>query len=673
MYCIQPDAIEFIKGEMSVYACTYEELGIDVEAAIKRAEIPQYALELGTNPSGELITLPYLSDVSLFVYRRSIAKDVWGTDDPDEICKIIGGGSNSWDNFKDAAKTLKEHGYYIAPSFQDLAYSVDSNYLNNGDINPVWDQYMELSKYLYDNGYIMDHIKYYYKDFDKDTEFWTDYYYKDLGDKDSKVFGFITKSDLYYFTLDLENTVGDWAVCMAPYNIIHNSSNVFLVNKNSPNKDILGAFIEWLTLDISEKGYQYRAASGTIETSYSAYDEQKLSVISGTVLKTVDSSRDLFGGQNINPIIYEILKNPHCITYGIYNMQFLYWQDVIKSYLFEGKSKKLAIADYKNSILAAYPSEFELEADKVIEWKDKNFENAIRIILKKPKSDIYLSDVLKLTELNLSRKNIKSLEDIVYFKNLKRLYCEFNEVVDVSYLMELKYLEALYLGNNEIKDISSLGELKNLKVLSLIYNKISNITALKALTGLKMLELDFNEIEDISPLETLINLEELSISSNQIIDITVIGTLKNLKFLNLSNNNISDISCLGQLDNLGLLAVDSNKITDISVINNMKNLYSLYVRNNQIRDIGNLIGHTGLELLELSYNEIVDISSLSEFQNLESLYIAYNKITDLSPVGKMKNLKYLDVAGNDIKDKSPVEHVETVIWEYVSETEYNVE
>ncbi|HPU62612.1 MAG TPA: hypothetical protein PK304_00490 [Mobilitalea sp.] len=54
---------------------------------------------------------------------------------------------------------------------------------------------------------------------------------------------------------------------MAPYNIVYNINLGIMVNKNSPNKDIIGPFTEWLTLDSSKTGYQYRAASGDFQIS----------------------------------------------------------------------------------------------------------------------------------------------------------------------------------------------------------------------------------------------------------------------------------------------------------------------------------------------------------------------------------------------------------------------
>lgn len=49
----------------------------------------------------------------MFVYRLSVAKAVWGTDDPDFIKAKIGGGTGSWENYLSAAEELKKKGYAI--------------------------------------------------------------------------------------------------------------------------------------------------------------------------------------------------------------------------------------------------------------------------------------------------------------------------------------------------------------------------------------------------------------------------------------------------------------------------------------------------------------------------------------------------------------------------------
>ena len=82
-----------------------EDLGIDVAADIEAADIAQYSVEIGTRPDdGKVVALGYQATGGAFIYRRSIASDVFGTDDPATITDKIGPG---WDKFWSAAEDLK--------------------------------------------------------------------------------------------------------------------------------------------------------------------------------------------------------------------------------------------------------------------------------------------------------------------------------------------------------------------------------------------------------------------------------------------------------------------------------------------------------------------------------------------------------------------------------------
>lgn len=593
----------YIKGEYSDYAFPYEELGIDVDAAIKKADIPQYAIEDGKNAEGKIVALPYLADVYVFVYRRSVAREVWGTDDPDRISELIGGGTGKWDKFIEAAQILKKHGYYIIQGNGGITAMTDTGLpdedpevYKNGSVTHKWNEYMELSKTLIDNSCI-----------NPMAEDW----YIDLEGNGRKVFGYFFLTDSFDSRL-YDCNDGDWAVCTPPIKIISNYTTGILVNKNSPNKDLLGPLIEWITLDCSETGLQHRLASG-------AYDKYgKLSVVSGTVLKNVDSSRDILGGQNINPIVYDILQSPNG-RHNEYSYSYAAFYHFIRetgAYIRGETDKDTAIANFIQKAGLSIPA-LDPAADGDIVWKDKNFERVVRDILKKPKSSIKKSDVYRITDLYIAQNNIESIEDIVHFKNLKYLDCSDNKITDISSLNTLTDLEAFYINNNQISDISVLEEL----------------------TSLEELSLSFNPITDISSLEGLANLKELYIHGNNISDITSLSNLTKLENLGMRDNSISDISALCKLKKLTRLELTGNKIKDIS----------------------SLEGLTNLEELVLLNNDISDITPIGKLRNLKTLDIRENQITDISSLKKLKKLETL-YADAKVKDKSPAAHVEHVLW-----------
>ncbi len=352
IYCV-PDTYshEMIKGEFSKHASTYKELGIDIDAAIQKAGIPQYEIDAGTNPDGEVIALPYLAGVNVFMYRRSVAKDVWGTDDPDRIAEIIGAGSNKWDKFLQAAQTLKEHGYYIVPGNGDIAGLIDTSSAASGlaadngyDVNPQWQEFMDISKQMFDNGYA------------KDEQPWFDGWSEMLkGKGDKPVFGFVIPFDFFkaYSESDhyLKSTAGDWAICVPPFKIKAGFNTGIMVNKDSPNKKALRPLIEWLTLDCSDEGLQYKLANDLLydESSqlYKIYGGKK-AVVSGTILKNTDCKIDFLGGQDINPVIYDVLNTPsgkHDYN-GLEAMIFSEWMIRTRAYAKGEMDRKTAVTEF---------------------------------------------------------------------------------------------------------------------------------------------------------------------------------------------------------------------------------------------------------------------------------------------------------------------------------------
>ena len=49
--------LKYSQGEAAKYAAPYADLGIDVDAKVKEADIAQYTVDIGTNPDGKIVGL----------------------------------------------------------------------------------------------------------------------------------------------------------------------------------------------------------------------------------------------------------------------------------------------------------------------------------------------------------------------------------------------------------------------------------------------------------------------------------------------------------------------------------------------------------------------------------------------------------------------------------------
>ena len=78
-----------------------------------------YTQQMATDGAGKLKAVSWQATPGVFAYRRSIAKEVLGTDDPDKVQEAV----SDWESFAQTAEAVKEAGYYMLSAYGD-AYRV---------------------------------------------------------------------------------------------------------------------------------------------------------------------------------------------------------------------------------------------------------------------------------------------------------------------------------------------------------------------------------------------------------------------------------------------------------------------------------------------------------------------------------------------------------------------
>ncbi|MBU5470574.1 ABC transporter substrate-binding protein [Falcatimonas sp. MSJ-15] len=192
----------------------------------------QYTKDIVTDSDGKLKAVSWQATPGLFAYRRSIAKEVLGTDDPEEVQKQL----SDWDKFDEVAKKMSDGGYKMLSGYDD-SYRVFSNnvtkpWVDENDNIVIDDNIMkwvDQTKEYTDNGY------------NNKTSLWATEWSADQGPT-GKVFGFfystwginftllgnsletplpegLTKTsdpDAYKAATEGNGIYGDWAVCEGP-------------------------------------------------------------------------------------------------------------------------------------------------------------------------------------------------------------------------------------------------------------------------------------------------------------------------------------------------------------------------------------------------------------------------------------------------------------------------
>ncbi len=115
-----------------------------------------YTVQTASDANGVIKGVSFQCCPAALIYRRSIAQDVLGTDDPVEVQKAL----SDWDKFSDVAAQAKAKGYMMTAS-ESATYRVFSNNVdepwvdadNNLQIPEAMKTWMQQAKDFTDKGY----------------------------------------------------------------------------------------------------------------------------------------------------------------------------------------------------------------------------------------------------------------------------------------------------------------------------------------------------------------------------------------------------------------------------------------------------------------------------------------------------------------------------------------
>lgn len=166
--------------------------------------------------------------------------------------------------------------------------------------------------------------------------------------------------------------------------------------------------------------------------------------------------------------------------------------------------------------------------------------------------EIEVEEAEAVTRLEINNKSIKTISEIVYFKNIKKLDC-YDNSIDSLYIKDLPKLKEINCRTNNMQFLK-LENLNSLEKLIAGQNKLSSII-INDCPNLKVLYLQDNQLTNLD-LTKFTLLEHLIISDNQLTEI--------------------DISKNPELNQI---TVDYNKLSELDIRSNLKLKY-IYVDDN---------------------------------------------------------------------------------------------
>ena len=318
--------LNYSKGWYEEYALPYKKLIEDFDEKLTAAQIAPYVKDIGSNSDGDIVALGYQSTGCCFIYRRSLAKEIFETDEPAAIAEKIGADTGNFAKFFEAAEECKKHNVSIMSSLGDIWRMVEASATKSwideeNDklyIDSSREAFLDIAKQCIDNGWV------------NNEQDWTTGWYADMKGKNG--------------------SYGDWAVCAAPVTNFWGGTWIFATKQlleegNEAKKAAVAKIIEYITLNTGNNGILYKWANGSLSGG------TKDSVQSAVVMNAVDGTNELCGGQDIHK---EYLKADKKAPGNLYTTWDEYinslWLTQVRACARGDKSRNQALADFKADI-----------------------------------------------------------------------------------------------------------------------------------------------------------------------------------------------------------------------------------------------------------------------------------------------------------------------------------
>lgn len=335
----------------------------------------QNTIDMGTNnATGEIRAYSYQNTPGVVFYRRSLAVEYFGTDDPAEIQAMM----SDWNKFTEMAATIKQKSggktfmnssveEYRYPFFQhrNTPWIVDDTLV----IDPMIDELTDVSKTFGDNGYTAE------------TRQWSQEWFEGMNDslldengRAVQIFSYFlpTWGLSYVLIPNAVSTAGDWACVPGPMPYTWGGTWVGVMN-NASQPAIAKEFVRFCALDEQNLTnwatgvYTYSYLSSISPELAGPADTNPLEqpagdfVSSQKVMEAIAPSFDdaesneFLGGQNPYYVYAEVAPNCRAdIAQGSDDAIQNYFMNALLEYAYEGISKEEMMQRFKDDVKSSF-------------------------------------------------------------------------------------------------------------------------------------------------------------------------------------------------------------------------------------------------------------------------------------------------------------------------------
>ncbi len=326
-------------------------------------QIVDYVWKVGQDSEGIQRAISYQITPAGIYYRRDIAKEVFGTDDPEEIGKLF----QDYPTILKTAQTLKEAGYRIFSSDAEMnVFSGDSAWVVDGKLNV--DQarydYMDLCVDLYQGdltAYANQWSTPWYQAMagevpiltadiqnyaDDSVNVWdaTEFADATQGMEKTTVFAFGLPS---WGVLTMRDNVGEtsglWGVCAGPSSGFDGGTYIG-ISSRSERKDTAWEFVKFCTLNEDTADWWIDFSQGDTVSLKSALEKHK------------DDENQIYGGEKLYQFWLEQAKQIDTSKVTRYDQAIGdAWGNAISAVKTGEMSKEDAVNEFYDTIEATYP------------------------------------------------------------------------------------------------------------------------------------------------------------------------------------------------------------------------------------------------------------------------------------------------------------------------------
>lgn len=250
-----------------------------------------------------------------------------------------------------------------------------------------------------------------------------------------------------------------------------------------------------------------------------------------------------------------------------------------------------------------------------------------------------------VTQLDISRSGISSLEGVQRLSGLSRLAAADTPVTDLTPLATCQQLERVDISDTAVTDLTPLESCGKLQLLKADETPLTTLRGLETCIELRCISLKNAQLTDISGLRNTTLLEYVQFSGNRLEDVSVLAGSKDtlerlyldglgmesldwLRYLSVNDNRLETLDFLEESPALEGLSAANNAISSAAPLEGMANLKELVLRDNPLSGAPELHLLGSGPVVDLRHTNITGLTLASE-ERIRLLNISHTAVTDI--------------------------------------------